>query len=75
MPCLKKIATGLLLASVLSAAHAEYSDGLIKIGVLTDMSGLYADITGPGSLWAARKAVENFNPASHCTKVEVCPLH
>jgi branched-chain amino acid transport system substrate-binding protein len=36
------------------AAQAQISDGVIKIGVLNDMSGLYADIGGPGSVVAAR---------------------
>ena len=39
------------------AAQAQYSDGVIRIGVMTDMAGLYADITGPGSVVAARMAV------------------
>jgi branched-chain amino acid transport system substrate-binding protein len=68
---LKTLVAALALASTASAANAQYSDGVIKIGVLNDMSGLYADITGPGSLWAARKAVEDFNPASKGMKVEV----
>ena len=33
----------------------------VKIGVLSDMSGLYADIGGPGSVAAANMAVEDFN--------------
>lgn len=53
------------------AAQAQISDGVIKIGVLNDMSGLYADITGPGSLWAARAAVEDFGAARKGMKVEV----
>ena len=32
-------------------AHAQYTEGTIKIGVMNDMSGLYSDITGRGSLW------------------------
>ncbi|HEX3164563.1 MAG TPA: ABC transporter substrate-binding protein, partial [Pseudolabrys sp.] len=43
----------------------------VKIGVLSDMSGLYADIGGPGSVIAARMAVEEFNPTSHGMKVEI----
>lgn len=43
----------------------------VKIGVLSDMSGLYADIGGPGSVVAARMAVEDFNPTSHNMKVEI----
>jgi branched-chain amino acid transport system substrate-binding protein len=53
-------------------AHAQYSDGTIKIGVLNDQSGLYADLAGPGSVWAARKAVEDFCKSTTChDKIEV----
>jgi branched-chain amino acid transport system substrate-binding protein len=54
-------AFGTVLAMVLaSAAHAQVSDNVVKIGVLTDMSGLVSDSTGPGSVMAARMAVEDF---------------
>jgi len=43
------------------SAQAQYTDGTIKIGVMNDMSGLYADLTGPGSVVAARMAVEDFD--------------
>jgi branched-chain amino acid transport system substrate-binding protein len=52
-------------------ASAQYNDGVIKIGVMNDMSGLYSDITGPGSVWAARKAVEDFGAAAKGMKVEI----
>jgi branched-chain amino acid transport system substrate-binding protein len=53
-------------------AQAQYSDGTIKLGVMNDQSGLYADITGQGSVWAARKAVEDFCKSSKChDKIEV----
>ncbi|MGY8632010.1 ABC transporter substrate-binding protein [Bradyrhizobium sp. 14AA] len=54
-----------------NSAAAQLSDGLVKIGVLTDMSGVYSDPTGPGSVWAAKKAVEDFNAQSKGMKVEV----
>jgi len=53
------------------AAQAQYSDGVIKIGVLNDMSGLYADIAGRGSLFAAQQAVADFGAAAKGMKVEV----
>lgn len=53
------------------AAHADMTDGLIKIGVLTDMSGTYSDLAGPGSVWAAKKAVEDYGAAAKGLKVEV----
>jgi len=53
------------------AAQAQVSDGIIKIGVLSDMSSLYADIAGPGSVVAARMAVEDFGAAKKGMKVEI----
>jgi branched-chain amino acid transport system substrate-binding protein len=58
------ILTTVLGATVLlgTAAHAAdpVSDGVVKIGLLLDMSSLYADITGTGSETAAKMAVEDF---------------
>ena len=59
------------LAFAAGAAQAQISDGVIKIGVLNDMSGLYADLTGPGSVVAARLAVEDFGAAKKGMKVEI----
>src|SRR5260221_1331796 len=53
------------------AASAQVSDGVIKIGVMNDMSSLYADIAGPGSVIAARMAIEDFGAAKKGMKVEV----
>jgi branched-chain amino acid transport system substrate-binding protein len=59
-------------ASVAStAAIAQISDGIVKIGVLNDQSSLYADITGQGSVVAARMAVEDFGAAQKGMKVEI----
>jgi branched-chain amino acid transport system substrate-binding protein len=53
-------------------AHAQYSDGAIKIGVMNDQSGTYADLSGPGSVWAAKKAIEDFCKTTKChDKIEV----
>lgn len=69
---LKRISIIVAAASVWSsAALAQYSDGVVKIGVLTDMSGTYSDLTGAGSVWAAKKAVEDFGAAAKGMKVEV----
>jgi branched-chain amino acid transport system substrate-binding protein len=54
-----------------AAAQAQMSDGVIKIGVMNDMSGLYADIAGPGSVVAAKMAVEDFGAAAKGMKVEI----
>jgi branched-chain amino acid transport system substrate-binding protein len=42
-----------------SNASGQISDDVVKIGVLNDQSGLYADLGGPGSVMAARMAVED----------------
>jgi len=63
------MAAALVLA--VGAAHAQISDGVVKIGVLNDQSSLYADLAGPGSVVAARMAVEDFGAAAKGLKVEV----
>jgi branched-chain amino acid transport system substrate-binding protein len=62
-----------LLASCLSAhdARAQISDDVVRIGVLNDQSGLYADLGGPGSVVAARMAVEDFGGAVLGKPVEI----
>ncbi len=64
----------LLTALCAVPAEAQQPPGKpvsVKIGVLSDMSGLYADIGGPGSVVAAKMAVEDFKPDSHHMKVEI----
>ncbi len=51
-------------------SQAQISDGVIKIGVLSDMSSLYTDLAGAGSVLAARMAVEDFGAAKKGMKVE-----
>ena len=67
MKMLRNIA---VLAGVLMAGAAQAQVN-VKIGVLNDMSGLYADLGGAGSVWAARQAVEDFGAAQKGLKVEV----
>ena len=72
MPTAKALLIFTALALTPLAAHAQYSDGVIKIGVMNDQSGTYADLSGQGSVWAARKAIEDFCKASAChDKIEV----
>jgi len=64
---MKGLASALAVTTALLGAlpaAAEISDGAVRIGVLTDMSGVYSDITGKGSITAARMAVED------CLKAE-----
>lgn len=59
----------LLLALALTPALAE-QNGALRIGVLNDMSSVYADFQGPGSVVAAQLAIEDFAKQSK-RKVEV----
>jgi branched-chain amino acid transport system substrate-binding protein len=68
----------LVLASALAVAgfgapgaRAQISDGVVKIGVLNDQSGLYADLGGPGSVVAARMAVEDAGGAVLGKPIEI----
>ena len=54
-----------------STAFAQYTDGVVKIGILSDMSSLYSDVGGPGSVAAAKLAVEDFGAAAKGIKVEI----
>ena len=54
------VAAGLAVAVSGGAANAQISDDVVKIGVLTDMSSLYADATGKGSLAAVQMAVADY---------------
>ena len=54
-----------------AGALADGADGVVKIGVLTDMSGTYSDLSGPGSVWAAKKAAEDYMKAKPGLKVEI----
>jgi branched-chain amino acid transport system substrate-binding protein len=61
----------LIAAFMCSTAQAQISDGTIKIGVMNDMSGTYSDLSGQGSVIAARMAVEDFGAAAKGLKVEI----
>jgi branched-chain amino acid transport system substrate-binding protein len=59
-------------ALLLSAAGASQADDkTIKIGVLTDNSGLYADLGGPGSTIAAQMAIEDSRMADKGWKIQL----
>ncbi len=59
-------AFGALLAG---AAQAQQIN--LKVGVMNDRSGLYADLSGEGSVIAARMAIEDFKAADKGMKVDV----
>ena len=57
---------------LVGAAHAAgVSDDVVKIGVLSDMSGLYADTAGRGSVEAARMAIQDFGGTVLGKKIEL----
>jgi branched-chain amino acid transport system substrate-binding protein len=66
-----RLVASLIFAATLVGAAAQADEIPVKLGVLTDMSGLYADDTGPGSVAAAQLAVQDFDPAAHGMKVEI----
>jgi len=53
------------------AAQAQISDNMIKIGVMSDMSSLYTDLAGAGSVAAAKMAVEDSGIEKRGYKVEI----
>ena len=69
---MKRVALSGFCAALLLAGAAQAQTGdTIRIGVLADMSSLYADLGGPGSLEAAKMAVEDFGGRVLGKKVEV----
>ena len=69
-----RMMVSLLLGSalaVLSAGLAAAQDKAVKIGVLSDQSGLYADLGGPGSVLAAQMAAEDSGLTAKGWKIDV----
>ncbi len=62
------LATGL---SVAQAQQGKLSDDVVRIGVLTDMSGVYAEYGGPGAVMAAKMAVEDFGGKMFGKEIQV----
>jgi branched-chain amino acid transport system substrate-binding protein len=65
------VAIGAVIAFWASIAGAQMSDNVIKIGVLNDRSGLYADLSGQGSVIAAQMAKEDYGANAKGMKVEI----
>ena len=59
------------LAAALACGGANAQQVNVKIGVLSDMSSLYADIGGPGSVAAAKLAIADFTKTNPNVKVEL----
>ena len=72
MNFLRKLgATASALALTAGMASAEISDGVVKIGLLTDMSGAYSDVAGQGTVVAAQMAIDEFGGQVAGAKIEL----
>ena len=58
-------------AATITAAQAQISDDVIRIGFITDLSGLYADYDGPGGAEAIRLAIADMGGAISGKKIEL----
>ncbi|MFA7438230.1 ABC transporter substrate-binding protein [Castellaniella sp.] len=71
----KKTLLTFSLAAALGVAplvgHTAISDGVVKIGILNDLSGPYIDLAGPGSILAAEMAAEDFGGTVAGAKIEI----
>ncbi len=65
------VAAAAVLAATAPAHGQQISDNVVKIGILNDQSGVYADLAGPGSVEAARMAVEDFGGTVLGKKIEI----
>jgi branched-chain amino acid transport system substrate-binding protein len=65
------IVGSLLLCGWATSALAQFSDNKIVIGVMGDRSGVVADVGGPGSILAARMAVEDLGGAASGVLIEI----
>jgi branched-chain amino acid transport system substrate-binding protein len=70
---MKRVLSGVFAAALALAATAAFAQDKppLKLGGILDMSGLYADITGPGSETAAKMAVEDFGGQVLGRKIEI----
>jgi branched-chain amino acid transport system substrate-binding protein len=73
---LKKLSAACTLAAaamfgVSAPAQAQISGDVVKIGIITDMSSLYADIDGPGGVEAIRMAIADAGGAVAGKKIEL----
>src|ERR1700684_357691 len=60
-----------LSCAVWGPARAEISDNVVRVGVLNDISGIFQDTNGMGSVEAARMAAEDFNGGGKNINVEI----
>src|SRR5437763_9836304 len=72
---MKRVLSGVFASVLAVAATAAFAPSKppLKLGGILDMSGLYADITGPGSETAAKQAAEEFGSAGLFHKSDIIP--
>ena len=71
---MKQIRQGVLAVACLASiapASAQISGDVVRIGFITDISGLYADIDGPGGVEAIRMAIADFGGTVNGKKIEL----
>jgi len=68
---IRKLAISSVALAAMTGAPAMAQDIAVKLGVLNDRSGIYADLSGEGSVVAARMAVEDFKASEKGMKVEI----
>src|ERR1700760_4613506 len=70
---MRRVLSGFLGVMSLAVATAAFAQGKppLKLGGILDMSGLYADITGPGAEMAAKMAAEDFGGEALGRKIEI----
>lgn len=68
---LKPAATAALAAVLAAPAAAQVSDDVVRIGIMGDMAGPYSGNGGPGSVLAARMAIEDFGGKINGKPVEL----
>ena len=68
---LSTVAMALLVSASYPAAAQQFSDDKVKIGILNDQSGVYADFGGKWSYEAAKMAVEDFGGTVKDMPIEV----
>jgi len=70
---MKRSLAGMLgaLLALPAMAQVKASDGVVRIGVLTDMTGYYSDLAGPGSVLAVKMAVDDFGGKVGGAAIEV----
>ncbi len=69
MSILKYVALGAFALPV--ASYAQISDDVVKIGQVSDLSGIYVDVDGPGGTEAIRMAIEDFGGQVNGKKIEL----